>query len=427
MTAEAEIQVDLDMLDAFEHTLLSDAKEKSLYGGSSSGKTTVVQQYAIIKALEEPGDETLIIMETQTDVLVGMYEPMKDMLDAWGVPYEPHESVPTSIILCNGHTLYFSPIFRSKGTQSSESFKKYNNVRRVIINEATALTWEDFLQLRNRTGRTKPAEIITTFNPIDEQHWLCQRYVLPYLNGTLDADIAVSHTTHWDNPFLTPEKHQEYEDLSKVDANYYRVYTLGLPGRLEGLIYVEGMNWTHLPLDEWPETIYHDTILAPPIALGLDWGYSNDEVAIVAYWEYKGQRYVHQLLYKLDLTISDIAAQLNIIYSRHHWPRNIKVFADPSRPDNIEELGRYGYNLDKAINDIAYGIDIIKTKPEIVSDESRDLIREKRGWTWAKDRYGKPTGKPVDKYNHALDAERYGIASSHTKPNTSRFLKYASR
>lgn len=421
-----DVQVDADMLDAFERVLLSDAKEKALYGGSSSGKTTAVQQYAIIRALEEPGDETLIIMETQTDVLVGMFEPVKDMLDAWGIPYVPHESVPTSIEL-NGHTLYFSPIFRSKGTQSSESFKKYNNVRRVIINEATSLTWEDFLQVRNRTGRTKPAEIIHTFNPIDEQHWLCQRYVLPYLNGTLEPSIAVSHTTHWDNPFLTPEKHQEYEDLAKVDANYYRVYTLGLPGRLEGLIYVEGMNWTHLPLTEWPETIYSDATLASPISLGLDWGYSNDEAAIVAHWEHRQQRYAHQLLYASDLTISDIAAQLGVIYARHNWPRSVKVFADPSRPDNIEELCRHGYNVKKAVNDICYGIDIVKQMPETISDESRDLIREKRGWCWAKDRNGKPAGKPVDKYNHALDAERYSIASSHGRSNTSRFLKYASR
>ncbi len=42
---------------------------------------------------------------------------------------------------------------------------------------------------------------------------------------------------------------------------------------------------------------------------------------------------------------------------------------------------------------------------------------------------GVSTGKPVDKYNHTLDAERYAIASSHSTPkrDANRFLKHASR
>ena len=399
------------MLAAFEPVLMGEAKEKVLYGGSSSGKTHSVQQYALLKALGEADDETLIVMETQTDVLIGMYEPMKDMLDAWGIPYTPHESVPTSITLQNGHVLWFTPIFRSKGPQSSEAFKKFNNTRRVIINEATALTWDDFLQLRNRMGRTKAAEIIFTFNPIDENHWLCQQYVVPYLNHTLKPTVAVCHTTHSDNPFLTPEKHKEYEDLIDIDQNYYRIYCLGMPGKLEGLIFLEGEkgHWDHQDAETWPDNI----LAALPTSLGLDWGYSNDQTALVAHWDTIEKRYIHQLIYALNLTITDIIRELGAIFQHNHWPRTIRIFCDPSRPDNIEELKRAGYNALPAVNDINFGIDIIKSKHTIISDQSRDLIREKRGYAWAT-KNGQPTNKPIDKFNHALDGERYAVASSHT-------------
>lgn len=416
------------MLEAFREVLTCDAKTKALYGGSSSGKTHAVQQYGIIKGLSEPDDETLVLMETESDVKVGMFKPMCDMMDAYGLSYDVHESAPISIDLPSGHRLWFSPIFKSKGKDSSEAFKKFNNVRRVIINEATALTWEDHLQLKNRMGRTKAAEIIYTWNPTDEFHWLTKMFVTPFLEGTLPPGVAVHHSTHWDNPYLTPEKHQEYEDLINVDTNYYRVYCLGLPGKLEGLIYIEGDrgNWIKQPLEQWPEKIRS----ALPDGLGLDWGYSGDHAAVVAMWENPLQRFVHQLLYRQNMTVSDIARRLNEIFSQNKWPKDkVRIFCDPSRPDNMEELRRAGFNIpDKTINDICYGIDIVKGKKEIISEESIDLVREKRIYAWAM-KNGQPVNLPVDKWNHALDAERYVIASTHAVPRSdpNRFLKYSVR
>lgn len=417
------IELPVEMLSAFE-VLWEDADFIGLYGGSSSGKTTAAQQYGLIQAHREPRDESLVLMETETDVRVGMFEPMCDMLDEWKIPFLPHASSPIHIDLANDHRIWFSPIYRSKGPQSSEAFKKYNNVRRIIVNEATSLTWEDYLQLKNRMGRTKKAQAIFTWNPTDEQHWLTNTFVTPYLEHRLPPRVIVSHTTHWDNPHLTPEKHQEYEDLINVDLNYYRVYCLGLPGKLEGLIYIEGLNWTHCPLAEFPKEV----LKVPPTSLGLDWGYSKDQAAVVAHWDTPAKRYAHQLLYALNMTTSDICRELGLVFDRMNWPRNTKIWGDPSRPDNIEEMNRAGFNVEGAVNDITYGIDVVKTKPLVISEESRDLIREKRGWCWAM-KNGVSTGKPVDKYNHTLDAERYAIASSHSTPkrDANRFLKHASR
>ena len=42
---------------------------------------------------------------------------------------------------------------------------------------------------------------------------------------------------------------------------------------------------------------------------------------------------------------------------------------------------------------------------------SLNLIEELRNYTWAKDKDGNPLNIPIDKFNHLLDALRYGVWS----------------
>ncbi|HBF80827.1 MAG TPA: PBSX family phage terminase large subunit [Streptomyces sp.] len=405
----------VEMLDAFRGVLMGDAREKVLYGGSGSGKTHAVQQYAILRGLEEPGEETLIVMETIPGVLTGMYYPMRDMLQQWGIPHQPRESVPIRIELPNGHQLLFT------SADKSEKLKHYTNVRRVIINEATGLAESDFNQLMNRMGRTySGAEILFTFNPIDEHHWLVERYVTPYLESRVPAGAAVHHSTYRDNPFLSPEWCEWLESRMSADPNFYRVYALGLPGHLEGLIYAEGTNWTHAPMADWPEALQD----APPRAIGIDFGF-NDPATAIAFWELGGVRYAHELVYESGLIDDDLVGRLDGIFRQASLPRTTPLICDSARPDSIEKLKRRGYRAEGTKKDIAFGIGEVKAKPLVVSDESGELIKELRNYRWA-ERSGKTVDKPVDAFNHALDALRYAIvAQSEPARNPSRFLKFA--
>lgn len=407
--------LDIVMLDAFRPILEAEAREKALYGGSGSGKTHSVQQYAILCGLEEPSDSTLIVMETIPGVLTGMYYPMRDMLQQWGIPIEPRETVPIRITLPNGHQLLFT------SADKSEKLKHYTNVRRVIINEATGLTEEGYNQLMNRMGRTySGAEVLFTFNPIDEHHWLVERYVTPYLEGRVPAGVAVHHSTYRDNPFLSPEWCEWLESRMSADPNFYRVYALGLPGHLEGLVYAEGANWTHAPLADWPESIAS----TPPRAIGLDFGF-NDPTAAVGVWD-GGTRYAHQLIYESELIDDDLVRRLDSLFRGMGWPRSVPLICDAARPDTIAKLKRSGFRADGTKKDIVYGIGEVKARPIVVSDESVDLIRELRNYRWA-EKHGKPIDMPVDAFNHSLDALRYAIVAQGAAADPSRFLRYASK
>ena len=45
----------------------------------------------------------------------------------------------------------------------------------------------------------------------------------------------------------------------------------------------------------------------------------------------------------------------------------------------------------------------------MVTSSSTNIIKEARGYVWAKDRAGKETKEPIDTMNHAWDAIRYVV------------------
>lgn len=390
---------DVHMLPAFRPVLRSKAHEKVMYGGSGSGKTFQVQQYALLRGMEEPDAQTLIVMETIPAVLTGMFWPMSRMLDDWQVPHEDRATVPIYIKLPNGHQLFFT------GADKVEKFKYFTNPKRVICEEATALKAEDADMLDNRMGRTfRDAEFIYMFNPIDAHHWIVKRYVEPHLSGTVPDGVYVHHSTYKDNKHLSPEWIAKQERRISTDPNYYRVYVLGLPGHLEGLIYKEGANWQHIPYDSFPEAVR----CSPPRSLGLDFGF-NDPTSLVGQWE-GDVRHLHQYLYASSMTQDDLVRFLESLYAEKEWPRSLPLYCDSAEPARIEDLRRRGFSAMPAHKDVRFGIDAMKQMPLAVSDESLDLIRELRSYRW-QEKEGQVVDKPVEGNDHALDAARYAVAS----------------
>lgn len=398
--------VDMFVLESFREPLFCDAREKVLYGGSSSGKTHSVQQYLIIKALQEPGVSSLVIMETVPGVLLDMFYKIRDMCLGLGIPIKPREAVPIYIRFPNGHTIWFN------SADKPEKLKYITNPKRVVINEATALTREKFQQLMNRMGRTyEDAELIFTFNPISEHHWLVEEYVQPHLDGKLREGVVVHHSTYHDNPYLAERYIEWLESMLSKDPNFYRVYALGMPGSLRGLVYVEGQDWTHAPLEDLAPIVD----MAAPRSLGLDFGF-NHPSALVAWWPHERKRYVHELLHASGLKQDELRDKIITIYRTYGWPFKIPIYCDSAEPARIKDLQDHGLNAQPAKKEIALGIEKVKGEPLIITQESIELIKEARNYKWAEDKDGHPLDVPVDAYNHGLDAMRYAIATVITEP-----------
>jgi len=177
---------------------------------------------------------------------------------------------------------------------------------------------------------------------------------------------------------------------SQYWANKWRVYGLGMVGSLDGVVF-----------DNWKQI---DTL--PPearlLGYGLDFGYSNDPTSIVEVYTYNGQRLLNEICYQKGLSNAQIA---KYITTKAH------CYVDSAEPKSRDELISYGVNafgITKGSDSINFGIQIMQEQTYLVTKKSINLINELQKYTWDKDKKtNQRLNKPIDNFNHAIDAVRY--------------------
>jgi phage terminase large subunit len=267
----------------------------------------------------------------------------------------------------------------------------------LFANEANELTFEDWQQLLFRTNE----KVIIDFNPSEEFHWIYDQ-VLPR------KDVEFYQTTYNDNPFLGAEIKAEIERLKEIDENYWRVYGLGERGQSRSLVY------TFSTCKQIPKE-------AKLVAYGLDFGFSNDPTALVRTYILDDAMYVDELIYRTGMTNQDIAKEMQSL----GLEKQNEIYADSAEPKSIEEIYRMGWNVKPVVKGaINLGIDIIRRYNLFATESSYNLIKELRNYKYIEDKNGQITNKPVDNFNHALDALRYSVVN---KISNSHLGKYSFR
>jgi len=56
-----------------------------------------------------------------------------------------------------------------------------------------------------------------------------------------------------------------------------------------------------------------------------------------------------------------------------------------------------------------------------ITPRSSNLEKEMRNYKWVEDKNGNLLNKPIDAFNHAIDAARYAIFSKKNNPNFGRY------
>jgi phage terminase large subunit len=272
--------------------------------------------------------------------------------------------------------------------------QKLRGAKRNILycNEANELEYkQEFFQLLMRTEN----KIFVDFNPDDEQVWINQELEIKRAKEVGDVDVIVSN--YKDNNYLPESLIKEIEYLQHTDKEFWKIYGLGEYGNISGLVY-ENVSF----VNKMPD--------CKLVAVGLDFGYSLDPSAALMVYRKGDELYLKEILYEKGLTNEDLAERLKPIIGR------AEVICDSAEPKSIEELYRYGLNSKPAVkgrDSILNGIDILKRFKINVVDSS-NLKKEFRSYKWAVDKYGNSLQKPIDKFNHLLDALRY-VALIHLK------------
>ena len=90
-----------------------------------------------------------------------------------------------------------------------------------------------------------------------------------------------------------------------------------------------------------------------------------------------------------------------------------KIRADSAEPKSIDRLRTLGLKgirpARKGKDSINNGIDFLQDYKIYVSPKCQNFITEISNYTWYKDLNGKMLNKPVDSFNHLMDAMRYAV------------------
>jgi len=356
-------------------------------GGSRSTKTYSILQLLIVKALESV--EPLVISVVRKSMPSMRITVMRDFfdilkqLDLYNV--ELHNKTENTYLLNNTLIEFFS---------IDDAQKRRGSKRDILfVNEANELSAEDFFQLNIRTTN----QVFIDFNP-SETFWY---------NDQLENrdDITIIHSTYKDNPFLPDEQVYEIERLQHTDQQYYQIYALGqFAGSFDRI-------YQYIPVDDIP------TNSAKLVALGMDFGFTNDPTTLVEIWKDNDSLYLNELIYERGLTNQDIANRLG----EYEVDKYIEIIADSAEPKSIEEIRRMGFNIkpaQKGPDSVLNGIDILKRHKLHVTKQSVNIIKEINNYKWVTDKDGNKLNKPVDMFNHSLDAARY-VALNKLKTNKS--------
>ena len=346
-------------------------------GGTRSSKTYSLAQLIILKALQEQGKVYTICRKTLPALKGTAYKDFFNILEEHNL-YNPDKHNKSELTYkLNNNEIEFISV---------DMPQKIRGRKRHILwlNEANEFRFEDWVQLSLRTTEN----IYLDFNPSDPYSWIYDRV----MNR---EDCTFIKSTYLDNPFLPDETIKEIERLKELDSNYWKIYGLGDMAQPTETIFRQFEICNNVPNE------------SELIAIGMDFGYSNDPTAIVEVFKLNDNLYINELVYSKGLTNQDIAQRLREL----DVTRQTEIIADSAEPKSIEELHRQNFNVKgakKGADSINMGIDVLRRFKLHITKNSTNALNEFKYYKWLTDKNGHIVNKPAtNQQDHLIDAVRY--------------------
>ena len=366
----------------FYQAIESKKRLKIFQGGTRSGKSWSLMQYCLYLMTTQKKALTIsIVRKTLPALKRSILRDFLHISKQLGIYWAGVHNKSDNTFEYNGHTLEMF---------STDDAQKIRGSSRDIlwINEGNELFFEDYQQLAMRTR----GEILIDFNPSDPVHYLYD------LADSKESDLFLS--TYKDNKFLPKELIDEIERIKDRDPDYWRVYGEGLRA-----IFSEKQifkNWNYNPLKDFPQL--DDEVL------GCDFGFSQDNLAIVKVGRYNNNIYIQELIYKKGMTNRDIAE-----FIKAQKLDDMLMYCDSAEPKSIEELRQMSIWAKGAIKgqgSINAGISLLKEFDIYVSEDSINIQKEQLSYVYDELKDGTIINKPkANQADHLLDSIRYCVYS----------------
>lgn len=369
------------------------------YGGASSGKSHGVVQKVVIKSLQhwKHPRKVLWLRKVDRTIQESIFADVIDCLSNW-------QLLPLCRVNKSNRTIHLpnGAVFLFKGMDDPEKIKSIKGLSDVVMEEASEFNQDDFTQLtlRLREPKHKKRQLFCMFNPVSKLNWTYKQWFDPKVKVNPER-VSIHQSTYKDNHFLDADNIATIENLKQTNPAYYKIYTLGEFATLDKLVFPS--------YDK--RRLHVEDLKRLPSYFGLDFGFVNDPSAFIhvkvdekAKIIYCIEEYTKKGL--LNDEIAKVIKQLG--YSKE------VIIADAAEQKSIAELKRNGIlrirPAKKGPDSVIQGISFMQQYHIVVDDRCVKLIEELDNYTYQKDRHtNEYINKPVDSYNHVIDAIRYAL------------------
>ena len=369
-------------------------------GSAGSGKSYAIVQKLIIRCCRE-NIRVVVCRRTGRTLRQSCFDLFKEVLAKWKItPYVKIRETDFNIQFPNGSEIIFM------GLDEETKLLSLNNISCFWIEEAFEVPKSIVEQINLRMrGNVANQQIILSFNPISTHHWLYD-----FCEVSPPANFVYSHSTYKDNPFLPKEYIEALDEMETRNPQKYRIY-----GRGEWGVDADGLVFQNWRIEDFNHVETQGQLLC-----GLDFGFVNDITAFVASLldEEKKRIYIFQEWGATGKTNADITKQIEKL----GFNKSV-IVADSAEPKSIAEIKQSGIQkikpATKGQDSIIHGIQKLQNYEIIIHPSCEGIITEFENYTWQKDKYTDVyINKPIDDFNHYIDALRYSLQCVGTKLKT---------
>ena len=369
-------------------------------GSRASKKSTTAAINMIYRIMEYKSSNALVIRKTYRTLKDSCFAQLKWAINRLGVDryWKATENPLELIYIPTGQKILFRGL--DDPLKVTSVTVEVGVLSFLWIEEAyEILREEDFDMLDESIRGEVPdglfKQITLTLNPWNEKHWIKKRFF-----DTVDSDILAITTNYMCNEYLDESDRKVFERMKINNPKRYKVAGLGDWGVVEGLIYE---NFEEKEFD-------FEAIRKYKAYFGLDFGYTNDPSALFCANVDLNNKiiYVFDEMYEKALSNEKIAERITDMgYSKE------KITADSAEPKSIDRLYELGIRhikrARKGKDSINNGIDYIQDFKIIIHPKCVNFITEISNYTWDEDKFGNRINKPIDDFNHLMDAMRYAL------------------
>ena len=365
---------------------------------SKKSKTTALR--IIYNMMKYDQSNTLVVRKTYRTLKDSCFTDLKwatkrlEVENLWDFKYSPLEAT----YLRTGQKILFRGL--DDPLKVTSITVEYGYLCWAWLEESYEITSEkDFDTLDESIRGELPPHLwkqwTITFNPWNEHHWLKKRF----FDAENDPDILAITTNYKCNEWLDDADLRLFENMKKNNPRRYQVAGLGNWGIVDGLVYE---NWKE-------EEFTLDQVVNCDSVDGIDFGYTNDPAAVfIGFIDTEHKKlYVWDEVYKKGLSNKRLYEEIE---SMHYQKKSFT--ADCAEPKSIDELRGYGLRVEKSQkgkDSIMHGIQYIQDFEIIIHPRCVNFITEIGNYTWDEDRLGNKINRPIDDFNHLMDAMRYAV------------------